>query len=179
MADRQAPPPSEVATASDAFRLILSCQDENILVALRNSVSLADLARPGGQQSLHGAGELRESAWCCCRLTTPTMLHRLLGRLTRPGVFCLTMVVAASGRTLPILRLRLLPILKSTLSGRIPDSVLGRFMRSRGRRCRVGSLQSVCPLDPAVWFGPHGGHMLTCSVWDGRNSRDGSRCRSP
>ena len=45
MASQPAPPPSEVATASDAFRQILSCQDENILVALRDSVSLADLAR--------------------------------------------------------------------------------------------------------------------------------------
>ena len=45
MASHSAPPSSEVATASDAFRQILSCQDENILVALRDSVSLADLAR--------------------------------------------------------------------------------------------------------------------------------------
>ena len=45
MANQPTPPPSEVATASDAFRQILSCQDENILVALRDSVSLADLAR--------------------------------------------------------------------------------------------------------------------------------------
>ena len=45
MASHPTPPPSEVATASDAFRQILSCQDENILVALRDSVGLADLAR--------------------------------------------------------------------------------------------------------------------------------------
>ena len=48
MADNQAratPPPSEVATASDALRLILSCMDENILITLRDSVGLADLAR--------------------------------------------------------------------------------------------------------------------------------------
>ena len=45
MADNQdaaTPPPSEVATASDTFRLLLSCQN---VAALKDSMGLADLAR--------------------------------------------------------------------------------------------------------------------------------------
>ena len=175
MASQLAPPPSEVATASDAFRQILSCQDENILVALRDSVSLADLAR---LHDLVGSRVFTElvnfvGPSAAAPAATPTQPPPM-----PLGVFCLALTTTAPGLTLLTLRLTSLLFEKSTLPGLTLTSRRALCMRSPGRLRKAGSLQSACQSVPAVWKGPHGGLILTCSVCAGRKFRAGLRCRS-
>ena len=66
----QAPPSAEVATVSDGIRVILACQDENILVALRDSVGLAGLARLHDLVGSHVFTEL-VNFWSACHWHYP------------------------------------------------------------------------------------------------------------
>ena len=166
MASHSAPPPSKVATASDAFRQILPCQDENILVALRDSVSLADLAR------LHDLVGSRVF----------TELVNFVGPSAAAPAATPTQPSAgasdASWGVLPAADNN-----RTWADASDPPSDVTPYREEypvwEGRLRKAGSLQSACRSVLAVCRGQHGGLILTCSVCAGKKFRAGLRCRSP
>ena len=179
MASHSAPPPSEVATASDAFRQILSCQDENILVALRDSVSLADLAR---LHDLVGSRVFTElvnfvGPSAAAPAATPTQPSAGVSDASW-GV----LPAADNNRTWADASdppSDVTPYREEYLSGKILGCHRALCTKSLGRLRKAGSLQSACRSVLAVCRGQHGGLILTCSVCAGKKFRAGLRCRSP
>ena len=156
MADQQSPPPSEVATASDALSLILSCQDKKNMVALRNSVSLADLAR----------------------------LHDLVGSrvFTELVNFVSPFGADAPAPSMNTNNAAVCATPSDATWGVLPDD--GRshtWADASDPPSEVTPYHEEYP----VWEDPglsprtlHGGHILTCSVCVGRKFQAGLRCRS-